>query len=105
MEINWLAILLPALPSIVAAVIAYRINKKGDERHAEAEKRHDERVKAERLSMEMQLATADLSYASAMALKRGKANGEVEAGIASYEKAKKDYFDFINKKYLEDITK
>lgn len=105
MDINWLFAFLTALPSMITGVIAYRINKKGDERHAEAEKRHGERVKAERLSMEMQLATADLSYASAMALKRGKANGEVEAGIASYEKAKKDYFDFINKKYLEDITK
>lgn len=105
MDINWLAILLPALPSIVAAVIAYRINKKSDQRHVEAEKRHDERVKAERLSMEMQLATADLSFATAMAIKRGKANGEVEAGIASYEKAKKDYFNFINSKYVEDITK
>lgn len=102
---NLLAILAPVVPSIIAAVIAYRINKKADTRYNEAQKQHDERVKAERLSMEMQLATADLSYATAMAIKRGKANGEVEAGIASYEKAKKDYFDFINKKYLEDITK
>ncbi len=102
---NWIAILTPAIPSIIAAVIVYRVNKKADLRYNEAQKQHDERVKAERLSMEMQLATADLSYATAMAIKRGKANGEVEAGIASYEKAKKDYFDFINSKYVEDITK
>lgn len=105
MDINLLSAFLTACPSIVTGVIAYRINKKGDQRHEEAEKRHDERVEAEKLQMEVQLATADLSYASAMALKRGKANGEVEAGIASYEKAKRDYFNFINKKYLEDITK
>lgn len=105
MDINLLSAFLTACPSIVTGVIAYRINKKGDERHAEAEKRHDERVKAERLSMEMQNATADLSYANAMAIKRGTPNGEIEAGIASYEKAKRDYFNFINKKYLEDITK
>ena len=102
---NLLAILAPVVPSIIAAVIAYRINKKADTRYSETQKQHDERVKAERLSMEMQLATADLSYATAMAIKRGKANGEVEAGIASYEKAKRDYFDFINSKYVEDITK
>lgn len=102
---NWIAILTPAIPSIIAAVIVYRVNKKADSRYNEAQKQHEERVKAERLSMEMQLATADLSYATAMAIKRGKANGEVEAGIASYEKAKKDYFDFINSKYVEDITK
>ena len=102
---NWIAILTPAIPSIIAAVIVYRVNKKADSRYNEAQKQHEERVKAERLSMEMQLATADLSYATAMAIKRGKANGEFEAGIASYEKAKKDYFDFINSKYVEDITK
>ena len=102
---NWIAILTPAIPSIIAAVIVYRVNKKADSRYNEAQKQHEERVKAERLSMEMQLATADLSFATAMAIKRGKANGEVEAGIASYEKAKKDYFDFINSKYVEDITK
>ena len=104
-DINWLTVLVQASPAIVAAVISYRINKKSDQRHEAAEKRHNERAKAERLSMEMQLATADLSYATATAIKRGKANGEVEAGIASYEKAKKDYFDFINSKYVEDITK
>ena len=75
---NLLAILAPVVPSIIAAVIAYRINKKADTRYSESQKQHDERVKAERLSMEMQLATADLSYATAMAIKRGKANGEVE---------------------------
>ena len=74
---NWIAILTPAIPSIIAAVIVYRVNKKADSRYNEAQKQHEERVKAERLSMEMQLATADLSYATAMAIKRGKANGEV----------------------------
>lgn len=102
---NWIAILTPAIPSIIAAVIVYRVNKKADSRYNEAQKQHDERVQAERLSMEMQLATAELSFATAMAIKRGKANGEVEAGIAAYEKAKKDYFDFINDKYVEEMTK
>lgn len=93
------------LPSIIAAVIAYRINKKSDARYEESKKQQEDRVKAEKLSMEMQLATADLAYATAMAIKRGKANGEVEKGVKSYEKAKKDYFEFINNKYVEDIVK
>lgn len=102
---NWIAIASAILPSLIVAVVGYRINKKTDRRYEEAQKQHKERVKAEKLSMEMQLATADLAYASAMALKRGKANGEVEKGVASYEKAKADYFEFINGKYIEDITK
>lgn len=102
---NWFTLLVPVIPSVIAAVIAYRINKKADKRYEEAQKQHEERVKAEKLSMEMQLATADLAYASAMALKRGKANGEVEKGVESYEKAKTDYFTFINDKYVEEMTK
>lgn len=99
------AMIIASIPSLIVAIVAYRLNKKGDERYEEQKKQHQERVKAEKLSMEMQLATAELAYATAMAIKRGKANGEVEAGIESYNKARKDYFDFINNRYVEEITK
>lgn len=98
-------IILASIPSIVAAVTAYRINHKADERYNEQKEQHDERVTAEQLQMEMQLATAELAYATAIAIKRGKANGEVEAGIDSYERAKTNYIKFVNEKYIKDITK
>ena len=89
------------LPSIIAAVVAYRINKKSDKRYEESKRIREEQIKSEKISMEMQAATASLSYACAIALKRGKANGEVEEAVKEYNDAKKKYQDYINAAYVE----
>ena len=100
------------LPSIIATVVAYKINKKSDIRYEETKKVREEReekekedraeqIRAEKISMEMQAAGASLSYACAMALKRGQANGEVEKAVGEYEEAKKNYTAFVNEKYAE----
>ena len=40
-----------------------------------------------------------------MALKRGKANGEVEEGIVAYEAARKKYLAFLNEQAAEHLTR
>ena len=47
--------------------------------------------------LDLQMATAKLSYAVAVALKRGEANGEVEKGVESYEKALEKFQEFERK--------
>lgn len=100
------------LPSVIAAVVAFKINKKSDIRYEETKRLREEReakdqevraeqIQAELVSMEMQAATASLSYACAMALKRGQANGEVEIAVSDYKKAKSRYTTFINGAYAE----
>jgi hypothetical protein len=54
--------------------------------------------------MELQMATAKMSYAVAMALKRGHANGEVEEAIEAYEEARKKYLDFLNEHAAEHLN-
>lgn len=62
------------------------------------------RTKRDLLSMELSMATADLAYANAMAIKRGSPNGEIEAGVAAYEKAQKKYLAFLSEQASEHIN-
>lgn len=90
------------IPVIVAIIVKY-YDYKADKRHQEERNRAEKRIEAEKMNMEMQWAVAKMSYASAMALKRGYANGEVEEGIEAYEKVKSRYNKFINDEYVEHI--
>lgn len=96
-----IAILTAAVPGTVASIIAYQINKKSDKRYEEQRQQAIDRAEASKIQMEMITASAALSYACAMALKRGKPNGEVEEAIASYALAKKNYLDYINRGFFE----
>lgn len=49
------------------------------------------------------MATAKMAFSTAVALKRGYANGEVEEGVEAYENAKKRYVDFLNKQATEHL--
>ncbi len=50
------------------------------------------------------MATAKLAYATAVALRRGRANGEVEEGVEAYETARKKYLDFLNRQATEYLN-
>lgn len=76
---------------VVMAVWNARQKRAEEDRKAEAkrvEREHREaeeaRVKSETLRIALVLATAKLSYAVAMAMKRGHPNGEIEEGIEAY---------------------
>jgi len=92
------------LPSILVGIFLWYFNRKSDRHYKATEDRAELRRKEGRLSLEMQMATAKLSYATATALKRGYANGEVEDGIEAYEEAKNNYYKFINDQYVEHIN-
>lgn len=63
------------------------------------QKRRQKRRKEEQQEMLLQLrmiqAGNELSHACAMALKRGKANGEVEAAEESYRQCRQEYEAFL----------
>ena len=67
---------------ILTALIVWFI-----ERHKT--KKDELREEAEQVNAEINLATMELAYATACAVKRGKANGEVEEAIKAYDQAKK----------------
>ena len=90
--------IIPAL--IVGVMMAYfnKQQKKRDEKKLEAE---EERRENEGLKLDLLLASAQLSYAVAMAIKRGAPNGEIEEGVKQYNKAIKKFREFER----EQITK
>ena len=99
-----LAFILGLVPTIATGIALFywqRAQKKRDrdnEIHAEARKTEA------LLSLELQMATAKLSYAVAMAIKRGTPNGEVEEGVEAYTKAKDKYTNFLNGQAKEHLS-
>lgn len=89
---QWLAE--ACIPGVVVGVVMYYFNRKQSssrEAEAEAEAR---RIKADLLRTDLLVATASLSYAVAMAIKRGAPNGEIEEGVERYDKAMEKFRDF-----------
>lgn len=91
--------------TLITSLLVYYIKKQLDIRDEKADKALDARKQEQRLSMLMMTTGNKLAKATAMALKRGHTNGEIEEVLEAYEKAEKDYFDFINNQFVETITK
>lgn len=81
----------------VGAFISGTINRRLAKQEAEAQEKEKARQEETVLLLKGIKATGALSYATAVALKRGHANGEVEAGVEEYKTWEKDIDDFLIK--------
>ena len=75
------------LPGIIVGIVLAVWNRGQKKRDARNSARETERIESEKLRLSLLVATAQLSYAVAMAVKRGTPNGEIEEGIAQYNRA------------------
>lgn len=82
------------LPSIITGLILFYIQRAQKKRDAKEEHRAATRRQEVRLMLDLQMATAKLSFATAMAIKRGTPNGEVEDGIKAYKEALEKFQKF-----------
>ena len=82
------------LPGIVVGIVMAVWNKRQKARDERAEEKEKERTKSELLRISLLVASAQLSYAVAMAVKRGRPNGEIEVGVAQYEKSMNEFRKF-----------
>ena len=89
------------LPSILCGVVMFYFQRGQKARDEKEEKRHALREKESLLQLKMELANGKMSYAVAMALKRGEANGEVEEGISAYNEALAAYNNFVNEQHVK----
>lgn len=87
------------LVSLVVATLQL-VNKKTERRIKDHE---EDRRQESLLSLEMMMANNKLSYAVAMAVKRGSPNGEIEEAIVAYENAKEKYDDFIRRMAVKAV--
>lgn len=82
------------LPGIVVGIVMAIWNRRQKARDERAEQKDKERVQSELLRISLLVASAQLSYAVAMAVKRGKPNGEIEIGVKQYEKSMDEFRKF-----------
>ena len=90
-------------PIFIGLILAY-FQRRNDKRYAQMEKRAELRKKESIISLELAEANAKLSYACAMALKRGETNGEVEEGVKAYKKAMKAREDFLKETHADVMS-
>lgn len=96
--------ILALIPSLltggVLAIFTIKVQRAAKTRETEEKKRRKEA----KLNLDLTFATAQLSFASAMALKRGHANGEVEEAVKVYEDALKSYRKFEREQIADTLN-
>lgn len=101
---DWTTLVWAVMPSLIVSVFMACFNRRQKKRDAAAVEHAEARKQESLLSLKLQMATAKLAYATAVALKRGRANGEVEEGIEVYEAAKKEYLAFLNEQATDHLA-
>ena len=80
-------ILKAIVPSLMVGIVLGIWNRKQNKRNQAEDAREKNAMQKEVLQLDLLVATGQLTYAVAMAMKRGTVNGEMEEGIAQYNKA------------------
>ena len=93
---NAVSYILGFLPTIITGVLVFIIQQKIKKQDSYLDKQDEIRKKESALQLKMIMAGNMLSYAVAMAVKRGEPNGEVEEAVKAYNEAKDDYYMFLN---------
>lgn len=88
-------LLLDIIVGIVVFVVTRKITRNQQKRDDAEKAHHESKTQLELLHLKLVNAGNSLSYAVAMAVKRGTPNGEIEAGIKRYKDAKRAYFDYL----------
>lgn len=96
-------ILWKLLPSIITGAVLFYWQRQQNKRDKAQEAKIAARKREELLHLNLLTANAKLSYAVAVAIKRGKANGEVEEGVTAYETAMDAYQAFLREQAAEHI--
>lgn len=92
------------LPGLVVGIVMGFFNHQQKARDQQAEETDIQRKRSEQVRISLLVAAAKLSYAVAMAVKRGKPNGEIEEGIDQYREAIIAFKQFERELLAEKIT-
>lgn len=83
----WINLAGAVLPGIVTGIVLAWWNRQQKERDRANDEKELQRRRSEEVRISLLVAAAKLSYAVAMAVKRGRPNGEIEEGIEQYKEA------------------
>lgn len=87
-------ILWAVLPSIVTGIILGVWNRKQKKRDDAADQREADRQRGEIVQLDLLVASAELTRATAVAVKYGHANGEIDVALGGYNKAIEAFHEF-----------
>ena len=82
------------LPSLLVSLYMAFFNRRISKKDKYAESFDEARRRSDQLKLSLLIATAQLSYAVAMAIKRGHPNGEIEEASEQYSKALAEFREF-----------
>ena len=88
------ASVLSAAASVLTGLLLFYFQRQQRRRDERAARQAERRKRESLLSLEMMSANNQLSYALAMAVRRGRPNGEVETALEAYNEAKAAYDHF-----------
>ena len=104
--VSILSVLISSAATIVCAIIAYRAEvhaKDAQETREKMEYRANTRVRESMLSLKLMNANCALTIGTALAIKRGRPNGELEEGLVKVKEAQEEYEDFLKTIALQDL--
>lgn len=94
--------LLAILPSLCVSVIMVYFNKANKKKEEELKLAEESRREGEKVQLELIFSAVKLSFAVAMAIKRGSPNGEIEEGIVHYKKAMDSFKQYERKLVVKE---
>ena len=90
------------LPSLFVGVVMYFWERRQRRFEKEMAEKEEIRSRGELVKLDLTCATAALTYATAMAVKRGSTNGELETAIANYETAMESFRKFEREQIVKE---
>lgn len=90
------------LPSLFVGVVMYFWERRQRRFEKEMTEKEENRSRSELVKLDLTCATATLTYATAMAVKRGSTNGEMETAIANYEKAMENFRQYEREQIVKE---
>lgn len=93
-----------SLIAATSAVAVAFIGRKYAKDQKKIEARAEARARESRLSMNFMAANAKLCVGTALAIKRGHCNGELDAGLEAVAKAEEGYEEFLRETTADRIA-
>jgi len=100
----WQYILTTVFESVILVLAIYYFQRSQKKRDAHNEERAAVRRRESLLNLQMTMASSKLAYATAVAIERGKTNGELKEAKEDYAKAKDAYLAFLNEQATVHLT-
>ena len=99
----WTTLLWSCAPGLIVGLVLSIWGAIQKKRYSEQKSEEEARLESEMLKISLVLTTAKLSYAVAMAIKRGSPNGEIEEGVEEYKKSLEKFRKFEREQLIRNV--